>query len=110
MGLCSIGILTDCNCSNTQFLKSMMAPQFYNETKNLIISNTTNFTLTIGDPLVTYNLTNIKLFADTTSLVCGDSSGINFCGSRTLSLWEIWDGEEVIINNSTLISINQTLL
>ena len=86
----------------------MMDPQFYVIPTSLIISNTTNFTIILNEPKITVDLYNFSLLVDSTSLVCGDASGITFCGERIINIWDIDNNVFIDTSTSTLLSLNST--
>ena len=46
--MCGVGILSDCDCTKTSFLKSMMNIQYYINPESLIVSGPTNIKLLVG--------------------------------------------------------------
>ena len=53
-----------------------------------------------------YILAKFATFIDSTSLVCGDGTGKNFCGNRIPTIWDINLNAEIDISSSTLFSID----
>jgi hypothetical protein len=85
LGICSAGVLTDCNCKNTKFASEFMLKPFY-FTADLIASIDIKLKCCKGDSLQVQTL--ISQLTDTVSLVCGDAAGNNFCGSRDIVIWD----------------------
>ena len=53
-----------------------------------------------------YISTKFASFTDSTSLVCGDSTGTKFCGNRIPILWDINLNAEIDISSSTLFKLD----
>ena len=66
----------------------MISSKFFYSPTSLLISNITNYTFVIGDDPLILDVINITLLTDSVSLVCGDGTGMTFCGSRQLIIWD----------------------
>jgi hypothetical protein len=55
-----------------------------------------------------YISTKFASFTDSTSLVCGDTTGTKFCGNRIPTIWDINLNAEIDLSISTLFKIDYT--
>jgi hypothetical protein len=83
-GVCSTGILTDCNCWDTSLQQMDMHSSKY-FSGSLIAS--TQFNIVLNET-ATQVQTNISSLTDTYSHVCGDKTGRTWCGTRELVIWD----------------------
>jgi hypothetical protein len=103
LGICSAGVLTDCNCRDTKLGSQFMLSPFYFYT-DLIASTDIQVKCCEGDSLLVQ--TFINKLTDTVSLVCGDATGNNFCGSRDLVIWDSNLNSNHDLATSTLFNYN----
>ena len=87
MSICSIGILSDCNCDDTRFdSTNIVGSRFQDvdlcEVNHLMVD-------LYDDPVVIPISYNYRTLYDSVSLVCGNADGTSWCGGRELVLYDV---------------------
>ena len=88
--LCSVGILSNCDCTQTSFLEADLK----------------DYGPKIGNLTVSYNgiaVTGIVKTGDAVSYVCGSATGVDYCGTRTMSITVKQNG---MLTNPTFVQFS----
>ena len=83
-GLCSVGILTDCECDQTSFNSKEINPLKY-FSGPLISPTSFNLLMYTSTSAQTY----VNSLTDSVSLICGDRTGKKWCGNRAAVIWDV---------------------
>ena len=68
------------------------------------------FTVYLNQLGFNLSLFNISTLTDTVSLVCGDGTGISYCGKRELIIWDNDLNQQHSLIGSNLFSLSGTSL
>jgi hypothetical protein len=103
MGICSVGVLTDCKCDDTSLtLGNIHTNKYFSS--SLIASTDINVWLNavaISVQTFIYRLT------DSLSLICGDKTGTTWCGNRIPIIWDADNNQEYDMTQpNSLLSFN----
>ena len=90
LGINSLGILANCDCTKTSFLSKDIAQWVDYESYyiSLISSGENYFTVYLNLDKLDIPLNDISTITDSVSLMCGDVYALNFCPNRELVIWD----------------------
>ena len=95
MKLCSVGILSSCNCADTSFLDLDLKDYAPNVAQSNIVA-------TLNGPVVSISIKT----EDSISYVCGSADGFSYCGARTIKLVDAATGILISATNLPFITYN----
>ena len=87
-----------------------MRSGYYTSVSSLIISGEDYFTLYFKETQIKISLFDVSTLTDTISLVCGDSTGLTYCGNRELVIWDNKRNQLHTLTGSNLFSLSGNIL